>query len=46
MGSGLANCIKMPNEGFGEGGGLSRTFFDTGQSMAERREVASEALRN
>ena len=30
-GSGLANCIKMFVKGFGESGGLSRTFFETGE---------------
>ncbi|MGH8710752.1 MAG: hypothetical protein ACREVA_05480, partial [Burkholderiales bacterium] len=37
MGSGLANCIKVPVEGFGESRGLSRAFLDTGEGMAEGR---------
>ena len=45
MGSGLANCIKVPAEGFGESGGLSRTFFETGERVAESGDIASEGLR-
>jgi hypothetical protein len=43
-GSGLANCIKMLSEGFGERRGLSRTFFDTGAGMAEGGEIAPEGM--
>jgi hypothetical protein len=34
MGSGLANCIKVPVEGFGESRGLSRTFLNMGDGVA------------
>ena len=43
-GSGLANCIKMFVKGFGESGGLSRTFFETGESMTDSRDIAPEGL--
>lgn len=44
LGSGLANCIKMFVKGFGESGGLSRTFFETGESMTDSRDIAPEGL--
>ena len=43
-GSGLANCIKMFVEGFGESGGLSRACFETGESMTNGSDIAPEGL--
>ena len=43
-GSGLANCIKMLVKSFGESGGLSRAFLDTGKSMTNGRDIAPESL--
>ncbi len=44
MGSGLANCIKMFVESFGESSGLSRTFLKAGKGMTESGDIASERL--
>ena len=44
IGSGVANCIKVPVEGSGESRGLSRAFLDTGEGMAECGEIASEGV--
>ena len=43
-GSGLANCIKVPAEGFGESGRMSRAFFDSGDGMAQGGDIASKGL--